>query len=73
MACVKHLALDNQETNERSISANPSERVLYEVYLPAFEKAIEAKVGTVMCSYNRINGTFACQNDKILNKYSISL
>jgi beta-glucosidase len=44
-----------------------SERTLREVELRAFEAAVrEAHVGTVMCSYNKVNGTYACQNRHLL-------
>ncbi len=44
------------------------ERTLREVYLPQFEAAVkEAHVGTVMCSYNRLNGPYACENDHLLH------
>jgi beta-glucosidase len=43
------------------------ERTLREVYLPQFEAAIkEAHPGTVMCSYNRLNGQYACENQHLL-------
>ena len=45
------------------------ERTLREIYLPAFEAAVkEARVGSVMCSYNRVNGDYACQNAFLLQK-----
>ena len=37
-----------------------------ELYYPAFEAAIDAGVGSVMCSYNRVNGTYACENYQML-------
>ena len=43
------------------------DRTLREIYLPQFEAAVkEAKVGTIMCSYNRVNGKYACQNPTLL-------
>src|SRR5439155_7507 len=43
------------------------ERTLREIYLPAFEAAVnEANVGSVMCSYNRLNGEYACENEHLL-------
>lgn len=43
------------------------DRTLHEVYLPQFEAAVrEAHVATVMCSYNRLNGDYACQNATLL-------
>ncbi len=45
------------------------ERTLREIYLPAFEAAVkEAHVGSVMCSYNRVNGAYACENEFLLKK-----
>lgn len=45
------------------------ERTFREIYLPHFEAAVrEAKVGTVMCSYNRINGQYACENEHLLEQ-----
>lgn len=44
-------------------------RTLREMYLPQFEAAVkEAGVGTIMCSYNRVNGEYACQNPTLLKK-----
>jgi beta-glucosidase len=45
------------------------ERTLREVYLPQFEAAVkEAHVGSIMCSYNRLNGQYACSNNRLLNE-----
>lgn len=50
------------------INANVDERTLREVYLPPFEAAVkEAHVGTVMCAYNLVNGTYNCENGPLLN------
>jgi len=50
------------------VDARVDERTLREIYLPAFEAAVKrAHVGTVMCSYNRLNGTYACENEHLLN------
>ncbi len=65
---LKHFAANNQEWRRMSISAMASERVLREIYLAAFEKVIkEAKPWTVMCSYNRINGVYSCENKWLLD------
>jgi len=37
------------------------------MYYPPFEGTIEAGVGSFMCSYNKINGTWACENEELLN------
>ena len=39
------------------------------MYYPPFEAAIKAGVGAVMCSYNKVNGVWACENDELLNKH----
>lgn len=43
-------------------SANADERTIYEIYFPQFKRSVEAGVGSVMCSYNRINDIYACEN-----------
>ncbi len=66
---LKHYTANNQEFQRFSISAEVDERTLREIYLPAFEKAVkEAQPWTVMCAYNKINGTFASEHDYLLNK-----
>lgn len=68
-ACVKHYALNNQETWRNHIDVHVSERALYEIYLPAFKAAIvEAGSWTIMGAYNKIAGTHACHNDRMLNQ-----
>ena len=64
---VKHFALNNQEHRRMSSSSDCDERTMREIYFPAFEMAVkEAQPWTVMCSYNRINGTFASENRWLL-------
>ena len=66
-ASLKHLAVNNQETRRMSVSAEVDERTLRELYLPAFEAAVKASSPwTVMCSYNRINGTYASEHRQLL-------
>ena len=66
---IKHFAANNQEFERFSISAEVDERTLREIYLTAFEKAVkQAKPWTVMCSYNKLNGTFASQHHKLLTE-----
>lgn len=51
-----------------AINAIVDERTLHEIYLPPFEAAVtQAHVGTVMCAYNMVNGTYNCENGPLLN------
>ena len=64
---LKHFAANNQETERMSISAEVDMRSLREIYLPAFERVVTtASPWTVMCSYNRINGTYASEDHGLL-------
>jgi beta-glucosidase len=66
---LKHYAVNNYEIERGRASSNVDERTLREIYLAQFEMAVkEAQPWTVMCSYNRINGVYASQNDYLLNK-----
>lgn len=68
-ACVKHFALNNQETARARVNVNLDERTLNEIYLPAFKAAVkEAGVWAVMASYNRFKGAYCCENDTLLNR-----
>src|SRR3954470_19545483 len=54
--------------NRMTVNSVIDERTLREIYLPQFEAAVkEAKVGSVMCSYNRLNGQYACENEHLLD------
>jgi len=66
-ASVKHFAVNNQEHLRMTIDARVDERTLREIYLPAFEAVVKgAQPWTVMCSYNRINGTYASESPWLL-------
>lgn len=66
---LKHFAANNQEWRRMSTSAEIDERTLREIYLSAFETIVKkAQPWTIMCSYNRINGVYSCENDWLLNK-----
>jgi beta-glucosidase len=68
IATVKHYALNNHEVNRMTVSADADSRTIHEIYTPAFEAAVkQGHVGSVMCSYNRINGVYACENGPMLN------
>jgi beta-glucosidase len=63
-ATVKHFAANNQEYDRHNVSSDVDERTLREIYLPAFEAAVQvAKVTAVMDSYNLLNGVHATQNE----------
>ena len=63
-ATVKHYALNNEEYNRHNVDVTADERTIREIYLPAFEAAVtKGNVGSVMDSYNLINGAHATQND----------
>jgi beta-glucosidase len=68
VSTIKHYAMNDQETGRTRLNANVSESAARESDLLAFEIAIErAHPGSVMCSYNRVNGIYACENDALLN------
>ncbi|CAE7748857.1 bglB [Symbiodinium sp. CCMP2456] len=68
MACLKHFAFNEQETNRMTESSVVDERTAWELYYPPFEAGIAAGAGSVMCSYNRVNGTYACANEELLTR-----
>ncbi|MDR1866703.1 MAG: glycoside hydrolase family 3 C-terminal domain-containing protein [Treponema sp.] len=64
---LKHYAANNQEKARLSCNSVIDERALREIYLSAFEIAVKkGKPWTVMCSYNLINGIYACEHKKLL-------
>lgn len=66
---VKHFAANNQEEFRHTVDVKVDERTLNEIYFPAFKAAVrEAKVWTVMASYNQVNGFYASENDYLLNE-----
>ena len=66
-ACPKHFAANSQETRRMSADSRMDERTLREIYLPAFETAVrDGQPWTLMCSYNRVNGTYASENKLLL-------
>lgn len=66
---LKHFAANNQETDRMRVSVEIDERTLREIYLYAFETVItQAQPWTVMCSYNKINGTYASENRWLLTE-----
>ena len=69
ISTIKHWALNGQETGRMTVSSNIGDAAARQSDFLAFEFAIEsASPGSVMCAYNRINSTYACENDYLLNE-----
>lgn len=69
ISTIKHFALNDQETARTTIDVKIGEQAARESDLLAFELAIErGKPGSVMCSYNKVNGDWACENDYLMNQ-----
>ncbi|MFJ2607266.1 beta-glucosidase [Streptomyces sp. NPDC091279] len=66
IATVKHYALNNQEKDRGSVDVRVDEQTLHECELRGFEAAVEAGTGAVMGAYNKVDGTFACENKALL-------
>lgn len=78
-SCSKHFIGNEQETqrtntvlpdgtNIEAISSNIDDRTLHELYLWPFADAVKAGTTSVMCSYNRVNETYSCENSELLNR-----
>ncbi|RSL73096.1 Beta-glucosidase cel3A [Fusarium sp. AF-6] len=73
IANVKHFIANEQETFRRpyfgieAVSSNVDDKTLHEYYLWPFVDSVRAGVASVMCSYNRINSTYGCENSKLMN------
>jgi beta-glucosidase len=68
-SCVKHFAANNQELDRGTINVEMDERTLREIYLPAFQTAVQqAGVLAVMGAYNEFRGQHCAENDYLLNK-----
>lgn len=64
----KHFLLNNQETSRFTLNSKASERAIHEVYARPFADLIQdTRLSAVMCSYNKVNGTFACENKSLLS------
>lgn len=64
---LKHYAINDQESGRNAVNANIDKRSMRETDLRAFEIALGiSNAGGVMCSYNRVNGDFACENSYLL-------
>ncbi|OTB07246.1 glycoside hydrolase family 3 protein [Hypoxylon sp. CI-4A] len=80
IACAKHFigneqehfrqvgeARDNGYNISDTISSNIDDKTMHELYLWPFADAVRAGLGSIMCSYNQVNNSYACQNSKMLN------
>jgi len=64
---LKHYAMNDQESGRSALNANVDKRAMRETDLLAFQIALGiSDAGAVMCSYNRVNGDYACENQYLL-------
>lgn len=79
MTCIKHLLGNEQETNRMksrfgdnpqnaSVSSNIDDKTVHELYLWPFQDAVKAGAISAMCSYQRFNNSYGCQNSYLMNK-----
>jgi beta-glucosidase len=68
VATAKHFVGNEQETNRMSVNSLIDDRTLHEIYYLPFEASVSAGVGAVMCSYNLVNGVYACENPNTLGE-----
>jgi beta-glucosidase len=73
VATAKHFVGNEQETNRDSGDSQIDERALHEIYYAPFAAAVNAGVGAVMCSYNRLGGTYACENPAALADLKVGM
>jgi beta-glucosidase-like glycosyl hydrolase len=64
---VTQLRHSEQEHNRTDSSSNVDDRTEHEIYAAPFLRSVMAGVASVMCSYNQVNGTYACENNHTLN------
>ncbi|KAF8310466.1 glycoside hydrolase [Clavulina sp. PMI_390] len=70
-AIAKHALLNNQEAYRYTENSVADERTLMEKYWLPFGRAIAANVSGVMCSYNRVNSSYACVNPSIIGVHGL--
>ena len=69
IACAKHYIGNDQETNRKNSSSNIPEQALWEIYLEPFYRSVkDADVGSVMSSYNDVDGTLLAKNKRLLQE-----
>ena len=65
--CVKHFALNNEETFRHTTDVDLDDRALYEIYLPAFKAAVQqGGAWSIMGSYNLYRGQHVCYNQRLI-------
>lgn len=65
IANAKHYIANNQETDRDKVDEHIDERTLHEIYMPAFEQSAK-RAGSIMCSKNKVNGSYACEQKDLL-------
>ncbi|WP_029502330.1 beta-glucosidase family protein [Lachnoclostridium phytofermentans] len=66
-ACVKHFAVNNQETDRLAVDTDLEDRALYEIYLPGFKAAVKNGGSySIMGAYNKFRGEQCCENSELL-------
>ncbi len=65
---VKHFACNNSDYDRHKADSVVEERALFEIYLPAFKKAVDCGTLSVMTSYNLINGVYASENQYLIEE-----
>ncbi|HEY7486754.1 MAG TPA: glycoside hydrolase family 3 C-terminal domain-containing protein [Streptosporangiaceae bacterium] len=67
IANAKHYLANNQEIDRDTVNELIDERTLHQIYLPAFEASVkQGRTGSVMCSKNKVNGSYACEHQQLL-------
>lgn len=67
-ACVKHFAVNNQETDRMAVDTKVDERTLNELYFPGFKAAVqEGNSYSIMNAYNKFDGAFCSENKELLD------
>jgi beta-glucosidase len=66
-ACAKHFIGNEQEYQRETMSSDIDDRTLHELYMWPFVDSVKANVAAVMCSYNKLNGTWACESKEAMD------
>ncbi len=64
LSSTKHFILNDQEFERMTVNVNADTRTIFEMYMPPFEAAVDAGTGTIMASYNRVNGLYSAENGR---------